>query len=201
VVIDLGGGKFTFINHKDKKHASVTVEELADMRNQMLAQMKQQLPNLPPEVKKQVEAQIAEAEGAPKPEATPKSTGKSLKVNGYDCTVFAWKEGESANEACISSKLVIDVKEFSTATTKLSDRLSKATGGKGGSGMFAMLELGKHGFPVQTKRTIKQGETTIEAVSEISELKTTKLEPAKFEVPKGYEKGDLKSVMQGTMGR
>jgi hypothetical protein len=201
VVIDLTAGKFTFINHKEKKHASITVEELIKMRDQTLAQMKAQLPNLPPEVKKQVEAQIAEAEGAPKAESIPKDTGKKEKINGYDCNVWAWKQADSANEACIASKLGIDVKEFASATAKLSDRLSKATGGKGGTGMFAMLELGKHGFPVATKRVIKQGETTVEAISEISEIKPGKIEAVKFEVPKGYESGDLQSVMSGTMKR
>lgn len=197
VVMDLGAGKFTFINHKDKKHASITVDEMIKMRDQTLAQMKTQLPNLPPDVKKQVEAQIAEAEGTPSPDSIPKATGKTQKVNGYDCTVYAWKQGMSSNEACMASKLAVDTKEFAAATSKLSERLNKATGGKAASGMFAMLELGKHGLAVQTKNTMKQGETTIEAVSEMSEIKTAKLEPAKFEVPAGYEAGDLQSVMGG----
>lgn len=201
VVMDLGAGKFVFINHKDKKHASITVDEMIKMRDQTLAQMKTQLPNLPPEVKKQVEAQIAEAEGAPNPESVPKATGKTQKINGYDCTVYAWKQGPSANEACLSSKLSVDTKEFAAATAKLSERLNKATGGKAASGMFAMLELGKHGLAVQTKSTLKQGENTVETVSEMSDIKAEKVAPAKFEVPAGYEAGDLQSVMSGSAKR
>lgn len=197
VIVDLVGGKFTFINHKDKKHAAITIDEMVQMQQQMIVQMKAQLPNMPPEVKKQVEAQIAELESPAKPEATPKATGKKDKVNGYDCSIYTWKQGGRENEACIANKVGVDVKEFADASVKLTERFNKASGGKGGAGMFAMLELGKHGFPVRTKQKMTQGETTFEVIQEMKDIKSEKVDAAKFEVPAGYEKGDLQSVMGG----
>lgn len=84
VIIDLQAGRFTFLNHAKKEHASVTVEELIQMRDKAMSEMKAQMPKLPPEVRKQIERQLAEVEGAskPNPEATPKKTGKTEKKIG-----------------------------------------------------------------------------------------------------------------------
>jgi hypothetical protein len=199
VVIDMIGGKFSVISHKDKKHASVTIEELVQMQQQTVVQMKAQLgnPQMPPEIKKQLEAQIAELDSPAKPEATPKATGKKDKVNGYDCSIFTWKQMGRDHEACIATKVGVDVKEFAGSAVKLTERFTKASNGKGGSNMFAMIELAKHGFPVRMKQTIVQGATTMEAIQEMREIKAEKIEAAKFEIPAGYEKSDIQSVMGG----
>src|SRR5207248_2627359 len=118
VIIDLEAGRLTFLNHKDKKHASITIEEIIKMRDAQIAQIKAQLPSMPPEVKKQMEDQIKLMEGGEKSaDLDVKTTGKKDKVNGYDCEVFKWTGSDGGGEACIATKITgVDPSGFKKMT-------------------------------------------------------------------------------------
>lgn len=197
VIVEFGTGKFTFLSHPKKQHASITVEEMLAMRDKGIAQMKAQLASLPPEVRKQAEDRIKQLE-SPAPAASrpnPKATGAKDKVNGYECAVYKWSSPEGENEACLATKVGADIKAFGTATVRLSDRLDKLGGPVPG---MAMLQLAKTGFPVRLKRsTTMAGGPTIETVEEFSELTEKKIDPAQFAIPAGYTATDLASLMGG----
>jgi uncharacterized protein DUF4412 len=198
VIIDLNGGKLTFLNHERKKHASITIEEVIKLRDQQLAEVKKQLPNMPPEMRKQMEAQIKmmEGEASGKRALDLKDQNKKDKVNGYECKVYTWSATDGGGEACIADKNVgVDPAAFKKATEKLADKLAVLSGGRGGPSSFAMLQLGKHGFPVRTKQKVSYGEKSIEVVSEMSDIKNAKIEADKFQPPKDYEKSDLANVI------
>jgi hypothetical protein len=197
VIMDLSTGKMTMLNHKSKQHASLTLEQMVAMRDQQLAMMKAQLPQMPPEIRKQAEAKLKEIEESAKLAIAPKSTGKKDKVGAYDCTLYTWTAPDGENEACVATSVGVDVSGFAKATAKLAEKLS-AVGA--GSPSFAMLQLGKHGFPVRTKRTIKNGGQSIDAISEVSEIKEAKLDAAKFQVPPGYKETDFMTLAGASTG-
>jgi hypothetical protein len=194
VIIDIGAGKFTFLNHQKKKHASITFAEVIKMRDQQIAMIKEQLPKMPPEVKKQFEEQLKAMQGG-ESALKLKATGKKDKVNGYECEIFTFVTTEGEGEACIASKCPgVDVEGFKKAIIKLSDRLAALGGGPGS--FTASLQLGKYGIPVRTKQPFKaDAKQRVEAVSEMSEIKTTKIDPTRFKVPGDYKEDDLKRVM------
>jgi hypothetical protein len=196
LIVELNTGKVTILNHRLKKHVSVTLDEMVKLRDQNIAELKKQLPNMPPEMRKQLEDQIKLMEGqgkGPKKDLVLKDLKKKDKVNGYDCNLFSWSAPDGDGEACIADKIEgVDATQFRKATAKLADKLAAISGGPSS---YAMLTLGTHGFPVRTKQKMKLGDKQLEVISEMSEIKTAKLEPAKFQPPTDYEKGDLPSVL------
>jgi hypothetical protein len=201
LIVELNTGKVTILNPKLKKYASVTLDEMVKLRDQNIAELKKQLPNMPPEMRKQLEDQIKlmEGQGAKaKKDLALTDQKKKDKVNGYDCNVYTWSAADGDGEACIAEKIAgVDATEFRKATAKLADKLSAISGGPSS---YAMLTLGTHGFPVRTKQKLKLGDKQLEVVSEMSDIKTTKLDPAKFQPPKEYAQGDLPSVLGGVGG-
>src|SRR4029077_33966 len=115
------------LNHEKKKHAEITLEEVIKLRDQQIEQMEKMLPQLPPETRKQVEAQLKaiKGDGKPKKQLELKSLGKKDKVNGYNCELYTWSAADCDGEACIADKSVgVDPAPFKKATEKMSEKLS-----------------------------------------------------------------------------
>lgn len=199
VIIHLGSGTFTMLDHAKKAYFSITLEEMLGMRDRMMQQMKAQLKDMPPEVQKQMEAQMKAVEGTSSAEAQIqlKATGKKETVHGYSCEVYQWTAPDGVGEACIAHKLSVDMKPFIAATAKLGDKLAKLTGGKQGPAAFAMLTMAKQGFPIRTKRSSQVGGNTVEITSEITSIEAMKIDGAKFQVPKDYARQDMGQMMGG----
>jgi hypothetical protein len=197
IIIDLGNGKLTILNHAKKKHATVTLDEMVKLRDKNIQELKAQLPKMQPEMRKQLEDQIKLMEGqgpGAKKDLALKDAKKKDNVNGYACNVFTWSASDGDGEACIADKVGgVDPLAFRKSTEKLADKLSVISGGPA---TYAILSLGKHGFPVRTKQKVKLGAQEIEIVSEMSDIHAAKIAAEKFQAPKEYEKSDLMSVIQ-----
>lgn len=195
VIVDVAHERLTFINHDTKRYATKTIAELKALRDQQIAQVKQELPGMPPEVRQQVEARIKAVEAGGAKDLGLKPLDKSEKVNGYTCKLYTWSAADGGGEACIASSIGADDAAFRKATTKLADKLAALSGGQAGPSSFAMLELGKHGFPVRTKQSIEISGQKIEIVSEMRDIKAEKIDPSRFQPPKEYKPDTLQAVM------
>lgn len=194
IVIDLKSGDFTMIDHDKKQFATVTLEELVKMQNEMLAQMKAQLPNMPEQVRAQVQEQLDKQEKANKADISIKSTGKKDKVAGQACEVFTWEGPEGQVEACMSKKVSVDVSAFRKDAEKLAKKL-KASGVGAGAASMVLLQVADRGFPLRTKRTMKLGPQAIESTTEVQSMKKDDAPKTKFAAPKTYAKQDFKTMM------
>jgi hypothetical protein len=197
LIVDLKTGKVTGLRHSTKQHASLTLEQQVQMMQSSLAQMKAQLPQLPPEIKAMAEQQIKVIESGTPP---IENTGKKDKANGYDCAIYSWKAPNGDGEACVATKVGADLGDFTKAASALVEKRNKMVGGKGSPADMVLLQFGKIGLPVRTKRTVKQGGMSIDVVEDISEIKEAKIDAAKFAVPADYKEGDLQAVLAGPRG-
>lgn len=192
VIIDLESAKVTILNHSKKQWGAMTLDELKALRDKQIGQMKAALPNLPPEVKKKVEEQLAVLEGkAKKADPGIKATGKKDKVGGLDCAIYTWTAQEGPGEACVATKVPAEVTAFTKSFTQLSEKLGSISGG---AGMSAIATLGKYGFPVRTRHALTNGEVTVEVITETTDIKEAKIDPARFVPPADYAKTDLLSM-------
>ncbi|MEQ8272230.1 MAG: DUF4412 domain-containing protein [Deltaproteobacteria bacterium] len=200
IIIDLLSGDFTMVDHGKKQFASVTLEELVKMQNEMIAQMRAQLPNMPENVRKTIEAQLEKQEKARKADLSVKKTGKKDKVAGRTCQIYTWEGPEGEVEACMSAKVDVDVSAFRNDAKKLAAKLKKAGVGAGAASMV-LLQVADYGFPLRTKRTMMLGPQAIASTTEVQEMKKDNAPASNFTAPKAYKKlGFKEMMMQGAPG-
>lgn len=195
VLFDLAAGRFTFLQHARKAYASITVEELGDLRKRMIAELRAQLPQMPEAVRGQVQARLDALEKSQSQAGGPKftATGKSERIGPIACKEYTWKGLEGTNSACVATKLPFDLRPFQTASAALAKKV-QAAGAEDAT--LAMVHLAKLGFPVRSVRSARAGPKTVELVSEMQDLKAATIAKAELSVPTGYKEEAFQSMME-----
>lgn len=183
------------INVTKKTYTELTKAEMEQMRKQMegaMAQMQQQLQNMPPEQRAMVE-QMMRGRGMPgmvatTPKVEYKQTG-SDKVGQFACTKYEGTvNGQKTAEVC-----TVDPKEFGLspadfdAARQLAEFM-KAIMPQAADQVFVngtVQDQGYAGVPVR-RTSFRNG--AAESVSELTEFRREAFPASTFEVPAGFRK-------------
>ncbi|MBK6683533.1 MAG: DUF4412 domain-containing protein [Deltaproteobacteria bacterium] len=199
VVVELGTGGFTFIDHGKKLVATATLDELIKLRDEMMGQMRAQLKAAPPEVRTQIEKSLDDQDKAMKSDPKMEKTAKTDKVAGISCQIYTWKAPDGDGEACLADKPGVDMGDFRKDATALGKKLAAMGVGRGATSV-PLLQLADYGFPMKNKRTMSMGAQTMEMTTEIKELKSQKVGGDKFTIPADYQKKTFKELMMAGAG-
>lgn len=198
LIVDFEGGALLYVDTANKAYARVTLEEMVALRDKQLKAVRSQLDQMPPAVRKQMEAQIAEAEKSSKRTIQPKASGKSETVNGFNCQLYTWSSSDGEGRACIARKVPFDARDFRQDSVRLSRQMRKLGAGTAASSM-AILQLGEHGFPMRIEQKLKLGPNVVDVTSTFEDLKAAKLPKDHFAPPKGFKKRDFETMMAETV--
>jgi hypothetical protein len=224
VVMDLEAQTITQIDYAERAYTTGTAKEYAemmrqglqamgDMGGQMQAQLKEmeeQLKQLPPEQRRQVEALMKSAQqGAQKSAKTPlrpedcvpdkveiKRTGKNLTVAGYESTSYQiFSNGKLDSEVWIAPGITavreIDPAKLERMVTEMVKALPQCPPRGQMFGADPVWKLMKDGYPVRSVE--KDGGTVVEVVKAESRF----LAAGEFQPPAGFARKSLKEMMGG----
>jgi hypothetical protein len=181
----------------------MTKSEMTGMRSQVdsaMAQMQQQLANLPPEQRRMME-QMMQGRGMPGMTAPPqvvyRQTG-SDKVGQWSCTKYeGTANGQKVVEVC-----TVDPKEFelSPADFDVARQLTefmKTLLPEAAEGAFMNGTVQDQGFAGVPVRRTSFRDGAVESVTETAEFRKEAIPAAVFETPAGFRK----EAMPGMGGR
>ena len=223
VVMDLDAQTITHIDYAERAYTTATAKEYAEMMRQglqrmgemggqMQAQMKEmeeQLKQLPPEQRRQIEALMKSAQqGAAKapPTLRPedcapdkveiKRTGTNLSVAGYDATGYQiFSNGKLDSEVWIAPGITavreIDPAKLERMITEMVKALPHCPPRGQMFGADPVWKLMKDGYPV---RSVEKDRGT---VVEVVKAESRSLGAGEFQPPAGFARKSLKEMMGG----
>jgi Spy/CpxP family protein refolding chaperone len=224
VVMDLDAQTITQIDYKDRAYTTATATEYAALMRQgfekmgesmgqmqsQLKEMEEQLKNLPPEQRRQIEAMMKQAQGAQRPAAQAplkpedcapdkvdvKRTGKTITVAGYDASGYqVFANGKLDSEVWIAPAITaareIDPQKLERMMKEMMKALPQCPPRGQMFGADPMWKLMKDGYPVRS--VDKDGGSVIEVVK----AESRSLGAAEFQAPTGFARKTLKEMMGG----
>ncbi len=185
-LFDLRSGRLTVLNHQEKSFITDTFEELAKVRDTLITNTRRQLPTLPPELKKDLEAKLKEYER--RDLGLPKATGKKLTVGAFSCEEYRAQSTGNDTTLCVAKDVGVNLADFAKHGTAVAARLHKLRmGGSEGPGGAALFEVAKYGFPVKSSSKVTLSGQVFTTETELLEITASEVAPSEFEVPKGYQ--------------
>ena len=224
VVMDLDAQTITQIDYKQRAYTTATAaeyaalmrqgfEKMGEAAGQMQSQMKEleeQLKNLPPEQRRQIEAMMKQAQGAQRspaqPQAKPedctpekvdvKRTGKSITVAGYEASGYqVFTNGKLDSEVWIAPAITaareIDPQKLERMMKEMMKALPHCPPRGQMFGADPMWKLMKDGYPVRS--VDKDGGSVIEVVK----AESRSLGATEFQAPAGFARKTLQEMMGG----
>lgn len=197
---------FTVLNAEQKSYIVMdqnSVKEQAirikDTQKRLMAQMREQMRNMPPEQRKMVEQKMAELSsvdtGKMKPSKySARKTGNTKRVNGIECDVYqSYRDDRSLGDACIADRKALNLSEADYTTLRsmfafLRDMKMQFASGSGvptpetEMGLFENID----GLPVKVTST-SGDQMTLDDVSNKA------LSPDLFKIPTGFKKVDMRN--------
>ncbi|MFO0729260.1 MAG: DUF4412 domain-containing protein [Myxococcota bacterium] len=184
-IFDLGTGRLTVLNHKQKSFVTDTFEELAKIRDAMIANTKKQLASFPPELRKDLETKIKALDR--KSVELPAPTGKKSTVGPYSCQEYRTTSAITETTICVVQDVGVPMADFNRRAKAMTDRLHKLKmGGAEGPGGVALFEAARFGFPVRSLSRVTVGGQRFDTETELVAIKAEDIPPERFEVPKNY---------------
>lgn len=224
VVMDLDAQTITHIDYGERAYTTGTAKEYAESMRQgfqamgetggqmqaQLKEMEEQLKQLPPEQRRQVEAMMKSMQqGAQKSAASPlrpedcvpdkveiKRTGKSLTVAGYESTSYQiFSNGKLDSEVWIAPGITavreIDPVKLERMVAEMMKALPQCPPRGQMFGADPVWKLMKDGYPV---RSVEQGGGT---VIEVVKAESRALSAGEWQPPAGFARKSLKEMMGG----
>jgi hypothetical protein len=185
----------------EKLYQEITKEDIQKMKAQMeqaKKMMDEQMKNLPPEQREQMEKMMGKMPGAQaeKKETVYKLLGKNEKVNDYTCEHYAaYTDGDKTWELWTTDykNMPVDFKDLAPL-----EGLGQFFGEMAGDDFESYFvgteepfqgEEGPHFHGMPVKWTDIEADSVVD-VNELKVLEKRTLDPGLFEVPKGYKKTD-----------
>ena len=190
-----------------KSYVELSRESMGALKAQMdaaMAQMRQQMANMPPDQRKMVEEMMAKQGGGammgqpagPPPTVTFEKAGGKQTIGKWSCEGFARMEnGRKTDDMCIArlGELGLtrdDMKAFGGLTQMLKSSMGPAQQSGAAAMDFDTMSkaIGFDGAPVRSVHYLPNGvqhETVVKAIERKS------LSPDLFELPSGYAKQEM----------
>jgi hypothetical protein len=201
----------TMVIDEERSYAQLTAEglkaqahEVRGMQENFLAQMREQMAQMPPEQRQMMEQQMRQmgvdpamlsGEDPPAPDLSSletRATGEQRTIGGFRCQVMeVLLEGEITNELCVADAGHVGLSAADFETLKVLfefmqslSEIAMSMGGPFAADMGAEMLPAVDGVPVLVKNLQDGTEITLQSVS------TDTLSPDLFRIPSGYERVD-----------
>jgi hypothetical protein len=197
-ILDPKAAQMVTLDNKKKTYYVTTKEDLdkaaAKMKERMnspeMKKMEQEMKNLPPEQRKQMEAMMGGLMGS----FDVKKTGPSRKIAGYGCETWEITMGQvSTTEECLSSELQLPLQAWQMYRS-WSDSLKAMMAAMGpmAKNMEQMQEKFKElkGYPMASDSKVNIMGHSSRTTSEVIEVKKGPIPASVWEIPAGYKKVD-----------
>lgn len=177
-----------------------TIKQLADQLNPALKMLQQQMANMTPEQRAQMEQMLGmKLPGTKQPVEEIRKTSRTANAAGFSCTYSElWQDGVMQSEACVVPAANLKgSKELYDAAIKVSALLKEMVDSidipmlqqMANRQMENFEKLG--GVPVLT-RTFDAGTPVHEAV--VTAIRSEKLADSLFEIPTGYKQQQMPTI-------
>ncbi len=185
------------VNIDKKTYTEMTKSEMSQMRQQMdgaMAQMQEQLKNMPPEQRQLVE-QMMRARGGLAAAAPAKieyrKTGAD-KVGQWSCTTYDGFRGqEKVMSVCAADPKDLGVTASDFEITRQLQEFMKSLAPQNADQAFVLGTAEDQGFSGIPVRRTRYRNGAIDTVSEITEFRREAFPPATFDVPADFRKEAL----------
>ncbi|HUQ09688.1 MAG TPA: DUF4412 domain-containing protein [Steroidobacteraceae bacterium] len=199
----LKGGKMIIIDDQQRTYSEMdkaAMEGYAQKANAAMVQMQEQLKNMPPEQRAQMEKMMG---GLKMPGTSAGSmvfdardTGKSDTVEGRKCRVWQMtQDGNVIDEMCVVPFASLPGKEDMQKTMKqLSEAFSGMASAMPGAAEQVKVRNSVNGYPVRSRPYLNGKPQGVESV--LKSWTETNIPAATFEIPAGYKKKDMPQMGQ-----
>jgi hypothetical protein len=204
-MIELGTGQITVLDGRKKEYFVITRQDMEQMKTRMaqlasspeMQRAQEQMKNLPPEVQKKMQGMMGAAGGS----LDVQKTGTTRKIAGYTCENWTITLGTfSKTEQCLTTELPVPVQTW-TAYRDFADSMRTmmaAMGPMGKSMADAAVKMkDMKGFPLALTTSSSVMGRTMNASTEVVEVKKGAIPASAWAIPEGYKKIDnpmLKAV-------
>lgn len=198
IIDDLG---FTVLDHANETYSTITFDQIETMLGafksmadnldeQQKAQLREAMKSMPPEQRKQLEAQLGEEE-PDEQNIEIEKTGKTEKIAGLETRHMVVKrDGEPVAEAWVTDQ--IDTGSIRALMDRFSSMLGQVAGAEA---KFMEQFKDLEGFPM---RVVDLSEGDPQEVLLVTAAEKTTFSRSDFSPPAGYEKTEMP---MGGMGR
>ena len=207
-MVEHATGQFTVIDGRKKEYFVITRQDMEQMKTR-LAQMasspemqraQEQMKNLPPEVQKKMQGMMGAAGGT----LDVQKSGTTRTIAGYTCENWTISLGTfSKTEQCLTNDLPLPVQTW-TAYREFADSMRSmmaAMGPMGKSmGDAAAKMKDMRGYPLALTTTSSVMGRTMNATTEVVEVKKGPIPASAWAIPEGYKKVD-NPMLKATQGR
>lgn len=194
----LKSGKMIMIDDKHKTYTEMdkaTMEGYAKKANAAMAQMQEQMKNMPPEQRAQMEKMMGGMK-MPGMSGKPsvfdaKDTGKTDTVEGRKCRIWQMtQDGALIDEMCVVPFSSLPGKEDMQKTMKeLAEAFSGMSNAAPGAAEQIKMRNSVNGYPVRSRPYLNGKPQGVETV--LKSWTETNIPAVRFEIPAGYKKKDL----------
>jgi hypothetical protein len=175
VILEVGTGRLTVINHKKKEYYEITREAMAAGMQKLEAQMAGP-----------AGAMIEKMMGGAGGEVVVEK-GASRKVAGYDCTAYSFSLGENMRyETCVTQSLQLPAAYYEALRSPYA--MMGPMGKRFGKVFDAMQKI--KGFPIAMSSSVSMMGKKVQMSSEATEVRTGAIPATAFAVPAGYKRKD-----------
>jgi hypothetical protein len=183
------------VNVNDKTYREITKTDLEQLRSQLngaMAQIQEQLKDMPPQQRQAFEQMLAARGAIPQSAAAPKTqfrkTG-SDKVGQWSCTTY---DGFRGTEK-VSSVCTVDPKEFGVSgsdfeVTQQFQEFMKTMAPEAAERMFLFGKGEEQDFSGIPVRRTNYRNGSAESVTEVTEFRRETIPASSFDVPSGFRK-------------
>lgn len=179
MIMYLAERRFVLIDHKKKTYSEMSVDDLQNRMDDVSKAMSD------PENQQAMEM-LKQMMGGGSGEVTVRHVGDGGSVAGFSTQKYEIKMSPMEMTLWATSEIeppaaYFDMMNFRIASNPLFDTAQLIEA-------FRQVE----GFPVKTETSMKLMGMNMETVSEVTKVERGAIDPAKFELPAGYNKAELK---------
>jgi len=203
VMLDPTAGVMTMIDRDKKSYMKITRADMQQMA-QMIAQLEQQMANVPPEMRQMIQGRMAGAGGASGAQAAVVTdTGEKATVAGKSCRIFRTTQGgRTTAETCMADPSALDIPAADRATMtaamawakELTDTLAKSPM------MASMMNAQPFRSGLVPIRSTTIAADGTRKTSELVGVTTAALPADTFTVPSGFTEQKLPTMGRGRGG-
>jgi hypothetical protein len=203
-MVEIGTGQITVLDGRKKEYFVITRADMDQMKTRLtqmanspeMQRAQEQMKNLPPEVQKKMQGMMGGAGGL-----DVQKTGTTRKIAGYTCENWTITLGTfSKTEQCLTTELPVPVQAW-TAYRDFADSMRgmmAAMGPMGKSMADAATKMkDMKGFPLALTTSSSMMGRSINASTEVVEVKKGAIPASAWAIPEGYKKVDNPMLKAG----